>query len=40
MVVELRSRKKKEAGVGAPERMHIHLARGIYDNGALVGDDG
>jgi hypothetical protein len=28
------------AGVGAPGRMHIHSARGIFDNGALVGDDG
>jgi hypothetical protein len=28
------------AGVGAPGRMHIHSARGISDNGALVGDDG
>jgi hypothetical protein len=38
--VELRSGKKKGAGVGAPGRMHIHSARGISDNGALVGDDG
>jgi hypothetical protein len=28
------------AGVEAPGRMHIHSARGISDNGALVGDDG
>jgi hypothetical protein len=39
-VVELRSGKKKEAGVGAPGRMYIHSSRGISDNGALVGDDG
>jgi hypothetical protein len=32
--------KKKGAGVGAPGRMHIHSARGISLNGALVGDDG
>jgi hypothetical protein len=38
--VELRSGKNKGAGVGAPGRMHIHSARGISDNGALVGDDG
>jgi hypothetical protein len=38
--VELRSGKKKGAGVGAPGWMHIHSARGISDNGALVGDDG
>jgi hypothetical protein len=38
--VELRSRKKKGAGVGAPRRMHIHSARGISNNGALVGDNG
>jgi hypothetical protein len=38
--VELRTGKKKGAGVGAPRRMHIHSARGISDNGALVGDDG
>jgi hypothetical protein len=38
--VELRSGKKKGAGVGAPGRMHIHSARGISNNGALVGDDG
>jgi hypothetical protein len=38
--VELRSGKKKGEGVGATGRMHIHSARGIYDNGALVGDDG
>jgi hypothetical protein len=38
--VELRSGKKKEARVGAPGRMHIHSARGISDNGALVGNDG
>jgi hypothetical protein len=38
--VELRSGKKKGARVGAPGRMHIHSARGISDNGALVGDDG
>jgi hypothetical protein len=39
-VVDLRSGKKKGAGVGAPGRMHIHSARGISNNGALVGDDG
>jgi hypothetical protein len=38
--VELRSGKKKGAGVGVLGRMHIHLARGISDNEALVGDDG
>jgi hypothetical protein len=38
--LELRSGKKKGAGVGAPGRMHIQSARGISDNGALVGDDG
>jgi hypothetical protein len=38
--VELGSEKKKGAGVGASGQMHIHLARGISDNGALVGDDG
>jgi hypothetical protein len=32
--------KKKGKGVGAPGRMHNHLARGISDNGALVGDNG
>jgi hypothetical protein len=32
--------KEEGAGVGAPGRMHIHLARGISDSGALVGDDG
>jgi hypothetical protein len=37
--VELRSGKKKGVGVGVPGRMHIHSARGIFDNGALVGDD-
>jgi hypothetical protein len=37
--VELRS-GKKGAGVRAPWRMHIHSARDISDNGALVGDDG
>jgi hypothetical protein len=37
--VELRS-GKKGAGVGAPGWMHIHSARGISDNGALVGDNG
>jgi hypothetical protein len=37
--VELRSGKKKGAGVGALGRMHIHSARGISDNGVLVGDD-
>jgi hypothetical protein len=36
----LRSGKKKGAGVRAPGWMHIHLARGISDIGALVGDDG
>jgi hypothetical protein len=39
-MVELRSGKKKGAGVGAPGRMHIHSARGNSDNGALAGDDG
>jgi hypothetical protein len=39
-VVELRSGKKKGAGVRVSGRMHIHSARGISDNGALVGDDG
>jgi hypothetical protein len=24
----------------SPKRMHIHSARGIFDNGALVGGDG
>jgi hypothetical protein len=38
--VELRPGKKKGAGVGAPGQMHIHSARGISDDGALVGDDG
>jgi hypothetical protein len=38
--VELRSGKKKGAGVGALGRMHIHSERGISDNGTLVGDDG
>jgi hypothetical protein len=38
--LELRLGKKKGAGVGAPGRMHIHSARGIFDNGALDGDDG
>jgi hypothetical protein len=38
--VELRSGKNKGVGVGALGRMHIHSARGISDNGALVGDDG
>jgi hypothetical protein len=32
--------EEEGAGVGAPGRMHIHSARGISDNGALVGDDG
>jgi hypothetical protein len=32
--------EEEGAGVGAPGRMHIHLARGIFDNGALVGNDG
>jgi hypothetical protein len=40
VAVELRSGKKKGAGVGAPRWMHIHSERGISDNGALVGDDG
>jgi hypothetical protein len=40
VVVELRSGKKKGVGVGAPLRMHIHSARGISVDGALVGDDG
>jgi hypothetical protein len=40
VAVELISGKKKGAGVGAPGRMHIHSARSISDNGALVGDDG
>jgi hypothetical protein len=39
-VVELRLGKKKGAGVGASRQMHIHSARGISDNGALVGDTG
>jgi hypothetical protein len=39
-VVDLRSGKKKGAGVGAPGRMHIHSTRAISDNEALVGDDG
>jgi hypothetical protein len=39
-VVKLRLGKNKGAGVGALGRMHIHSARGISDNGALVGDDG
>jgi hypothetical protein len=38
--VEFRSGKKKGAGVGAAWRMHIHSAKGISDNEALVGDDG
>jgi hypothetical protein len=38
--VEIRSGKKKGAGVRAPGWMHIHSARGISDNGTLVGDDG
>jgi hypothetical protein len=38
--VELRSGKKKGVGVGASGRMHIHSARGISNDGALVGDDG
>jgi hypothetical protein len=37
--VELRSGKKKGARVGTPGQMHIHSARGISDNRALVGDD-
>jgi hypothetical protein len=40
VAMELRSGKKKAAGVGAPGRMHIHSAMGIFDNGALVDDDG
>jgi hypothetical protein len=32
--------EEEGSGVGAPERMHIHSARGISDNGALVGDEG
>jgi hypothetical protein len=32
--------EEEGAGVGAPGQMHIHSARGISDNGALVGDDG
>jgi hypothetical protein len=36
-VVDLRSRKKKGAGIGALGRMHIHSTRGISDD---VGDDG
>jgi hypothetical protein len=32
--------EEEGAGVGALGRMHIHSARGISDNGALVGDDG
>jgi hypothetical protein len=38
--VEIRLGNKKGAGVGVPMRMHIHSARGISNNGALVGDDG
>jgi hypothetical protein len=38
--MELRSGKKKGAGVGAPGRMHIHSARGISNNVALVSGDG
>jgi hypothetical protein len=38
--VELRSEKKKGAGVSAPGWMHINSAMGISDNGVLVGDDG
>jgi hypothetical protein len=38
-VVELRLGKKKGAGVGVSGQMHIHSARGISDNEALVGDD-
>jgi hypothetical protein len=37
VVVELRLGKKKGAG---SRRMHIHSAKGISDNGALVGDEG
>jgi hypothetical protein len=40
VALELRSGKKKGAGVEAPGRMHIHSARGISDNVALVDDDG
>jgi hypothetical protein len=32
--------EEERAGVGVWGRMHIHSARGISDNGALVGDDG
>jgi hypothetical protein len=32
--------EEEGVGVGAPGRMHIHSARGISDNGALVGEDG
>jgi hypothetical protein len=39
VAVELRS-GKKGARVGVPGQMHIHSARGIFDNGALVDDDG
>jgi hypothetical protein len=38
--VDFRFGKKKGAGVEVLGRMHIHSARGISDNGALVGDDG
>jgi hypothetical protein len=38
--VELRSGKKKGSGVRALGWMYIYSARGISDNGALVGDDG
>jgi hypothetical protein len=38
--VELSRGRRSGAGVGALGRMHIHSARGISDNGALVGDDG
>jgi hypothetical protein len=32
---------EEEGGRGrVPGRMHIHSARGISENGALVGDDG
>jgi hypothetical protein len=32
---------EEEGGRGrVPRRMHIHSARGISNNGALVGDDG
>jgi hypothetical protein len=37
---QIREEEEEGGRVGAPGRMHIHSARGISDNGALVGDDG